>query len=479
MAFCEFSSEVVSSNAITVDNIFITEFLPSAPENCVKVYLYGLYKCSSARDNTLDGFSAVLQISKEDIVSIFYYWQELGLVQVLDTTPLQIRYLPVKNALQKIKKYNVDKYTAFNMTAQSLFENKMLTPRELEEFYYLIENLKMEKEAVLKIIEYCVGLKGDKVSINYITTVAKSWHNDGIRTLQDVMNRIDDQERLTGDINLVLKSMGLKRSATIEEYQMFLNWLNELEMPLYLIAYIAKASKAKNFNKLEEFVLKCYSQKLESEKEIDGYFAMQQSMLETAKKVVKNLGLYYQNLSAVVDEYVVSWYQLGFDEEALVKLSNYAFKTSVRTLESFNNYVNNMFKLGVINAPSIDNHIEDIVKNDSVIKKLLQDIGIDREVNSVDRSLYKTWLYDWNINPELISFASTLAKDKYLPMQYLNKVLAEYRSKAISTIDEAKKIVVDISSPKAATPSPKAATKRDYSKKELDSLFDNIFEVEI
>ena len=42
MAFCEFSSEVVSSNAITVDNIFITEFLPSAPEKCVKVYLYGL-----------------------------------------------------------------------------------------------------------------------------------------------------------------------------------------------------------------------------------------------------------------------------------------------------------------------------------------------------------------------------------------------------------------------------------------------------
>ena len=101
---------------------------------------------------------------------------------------------------------------------------------------------------------------------------------------------------------------------------------------------------------------------------------------------------------------------LGFDEEALIKLSNYAFKSSIRTLESFNGYVNNMFKLGVINSTSIDSHIEDIVRNDSVIKKLLQGMGINREVNSTDRNLYKTWLYDWGLNPELIDYASTLQR---------------------------------------------------------------------
>ena len=123
MAFCEFSSEVISRNAVSVDNIFITEFLPNASENCVKVYLYGLYKCSSSKDNTLEGFASALQMSKEDIISIFYYWQDIGLVQLLETTPLQVRYLPVKNALQSMKKYNVDKYAAFNMTAQELFDN--------------------------------------------------------------------------------------------------------------------------------------------------------------------------------------------------------------------------------------------------------------------------------------------------------------------------------------------------------------------
>ena len=77
-----------------------------------------------------------------------------------------------------MKKYNVDKYTAFNISAQELCGSKMLTPREFEEFYYIIENLKMDKEALLKVIEYCVNLKGKNVSLNYIIAVAKNWAHD-------------------------------------------------------------------------------------------------------------------------------------------------------------------------------------------------------------------------------------------------------------------------------------------------------------
>ena len=124
MAFCEFSSEVVGKNSITIDNVFVTDFLPNASENCVKVYLYGLYLCSTSRDNSIENFAKAMNMSEEDLVSVFYYWQEQGLVQVLNIDPIQIRYLPVKNSLQKMKKYNVDKYTAFNISAQEIIGKK-------------------------------------------------------------------------------------------------------------------------------------------------------------------------------------------------------------------------------------------------------------------------------------------------------------------------------------------------------------------
>lgn len=477
MAFCEFSSEVVSKNFVTLDNIFISEFMPMAQENCVKVYLYGLYLCSTSRDNNLDSFSKVMNLSKEDIISIYYYWQEEGLVQVLNIDPIQVRYLPVKNAVSKIRKYNVDKYTSFNISCQELLTSKMLTPRDLEEFYYLIEGLQMEKDAVLRLIDYCVKLKGESVSVNYITTVGKNWAHDGVRSVSDVDDRILDQERISGDIVLVLKAIGIRRQANVDEFKLYLTWTKDMEIDKDIIVKIAKSSKSKTFARLDDYVKKCYSLKLESVKEVDDYFASREKMFMLAKNVVKNLGLYYSDLTEVIDTYISNWLQLGFEEEAILKLSRFAFKSSIRTLESFDNQVNNMFKLGLLTSSSIDNYMANIVKNDGVICQILEKLGIERKVNSIDRTFYKTWIYDWGMSKELIDFAVTSSVGRYMPMQYVNKILSEYHINKIGSIDDAKKFTpVAGSLPKTTG---KEVKKTEYTKQELESLFDDIQEVEI
>ncbi len=478
MAFCEYSSEVVSRNCVTVDNLFITDFLPNADGDYVKVYLYGLYLCASGKDNSIENFVKNLQMSREDVVSIFYYWQELGLVQVIETNDIIIRYMPTKNALQKMKKYNVDKYSAFNISAQELIGSKMLTPREFEEFYYLIENLGQEKDAVLKIIDFCIKQKGKNISVNYIVTVAKNWAYDGVKTSEDVDARILDQERISGDITLLLKGMGIRRQATMDEFAMYLSWTRELEMPNDLLIVIAKKSKVKNFKTLNDIVMKCYSLKLTSAKEIADYFALREEMLELSKQVVKNLGLYYGDLNIVMDTYIAEWLQLGFTNEAIIKLSNYAFKSSIRSLDGLNNQMQNMYKLGILTVEAIDNYMQDIVKNDQNIAQILQNLGIVRNVNSSDRMFYKTWIYDWKISRELIEFAVSKASGKYMPIQYLNNILSTYHNQGILNVGEAKKIIIETSgSPKMS--SGKEAKKREYSKEELGSLFDSIAEIEI
>ena len=126
MAFCKFGSEFIANNKTEIDNIFINDYLPSAPEMCVKVYLYGLYLCSSGEtvDNNLSSFAKHLNMEVEDVESAFYYWQEQGLVQVLSTRPIEIRYIPLKNIFNNTKLFKSDKYETFNRTAQELFEGK-------------------------------------------------------------------------------------------------------------------------------------------------------------------------------------------------------------------------------------------------------------------------------------------------------------------------------------------------------------------
>ena len=70
MALCSFSSSLAMDNSTLVDNAFINEFMPSAPGNAIKVYLYGLTLCSSpySRDNDIDSMSNVLGISIDEII---------------------------------------------------------------------------------------------------------------------------------------------------------------------------------------------------------------------------------------------------------------------------------------------------------------------------------------------------------------------------------------------------------------------------
>jgi DNA replication protein DnaD len=125
--------------------------------------------------------------------------------------------------------------------------------------------------------------------------------------------------------------------------------------------------------------------------------------------------------------------------------------------------------------------MQDIVKNDSVIANILHELGVDRSVVAMDRNMYKTWEFDWQMPKDVIDYAVSLAKGKYSAMQYLNRILAEYHRLGIHDLESAKNNKLNFVSATTSAPkeNKKSAAKREYTKKELDSLFDEITEVEI
>ena len=127
MAFCKYSTEYVASSKTEIDNIFINDYLPFAQAEFVKVYIYGLYKCNnaSAFDNTIEAFAKHLNMSEEDVIGAFEFWQKQGLVQILNTHPIEVRYIPLKNVLNSNKLFKPDKYQTFNQQAQELFQGKI------------------------------------------------------------------------------------------------------------------------------------------------------------------------------------------------------------------------------------------------------------------------------------------------------------------------------------------------------------------
>lgn len=482
MAFCKFSSELVLKNSTAIDNAFINDFMLFAPESAVKVYLYGLYKCQNADsyDNTIESFAKVLQLSPDDIESCFMYWKDQGLVTIIKTNPIEIRYLPVTTTNKNLKLIKKSKYDDFTKQVQELIEGRMLNPNEFDEYYSLMESLHIEPNAMIMIIKYCINLKGKNVGYSYILTVAKNWAYEGILTADAVEKKMAELELSLGDVKDVLKVLGIKRNAYVEENQLLVKWKKDFGFNLETILVIAKSLKKKGgMLKLDAKLTKYYELKLLDLKEIEEYEANKQTLFDTAKNITRAIGVYYENLENVIETYVTQWQNMGYSAQTLEKIAGYCFTHNIRTLEKMNQTILQFYNKGLITQESIETYFSDILKTDEVIKTLLKQLNLTRIVTSWDRDAYRTWTYSWNFSNEMIEYACSLAKGKIQPISYMNKVLSTFKQNNIFTLEQAKNFNYGFETEKTIKPKKDFALQRSYTPEQINALFDNLDEVKL
>ena len=278
MAFCKFSSEYVSKTYTIVDNIFFTRYLPTTPPKVATIYLYGLYLCNNnAQDLTganLSSFASTLGYTEEEVMDAFRYWEEQGLVRIVNTTPLEVQYLPIRGVNLSNKKYSKDKYLEFNIQAQNILSGRQLTPNEYEEYYALMEGFslpdgrKFSPEALLMIIRYCAEFKGNNIGYRYIITVAQNWAKEGVISIENIEKKLSDYYDANKTILKILSALGSNKKSSIDEHEMYLRWVQDYGFTDDCILYVASTIKKGGFEKLDKVLRLYYEMHLFSEKEI-------------------------------------------------------------------------------------------------------------------------------------------------------------------------------------------------------------------
>lgn len=481
MALCSYSSKLAMDGYTVIDNTFLNEFLPQATGDDVKVYLYGLNLCTNPNtdDNSLDTMSKILSLTEDDILKSFSYWQEMGLVQIVSTNPLEIRFLPVRARSGSSKIRNKDKYTDFNTQIQAVISGRMITPTEYNEYYSLIETYHFEPEALVMIAKYCTIRKSTSIGYPYILAVARNYADEGLKTIEALEQKFIEYEQNSDEIKRVLSALGLKREADIEERNLYLKWNNNFGFTNGVIVEVAKSLKKKGgFAKLDSLLSKYYEQKLFTIEEISAFSEKEEEMYELAKIVSKNLGLYYQNLENVVDVYIADWTNKGYDAATLTMISMYCFKQSIRSLDAMNTVVQKFFKLGLVSLESIEQYISGIIKFDEEIKVILDSVGLVRSVSSFDRDFFKTWTNNWGFTNEQILQVAEISKGKSNPMSYLNKILSSINERGLKTDKEIADYLKSASVGTQKIDKPEFE-QRNYTAEEMNALFDSLEDIEV
>lgn len=479
MAFIKQSSDFIENSKTEIDNIFINDYLPYAQSDFVKVYVYCLYLSSNgdSPDNNLEKICRILDMAEIDVMNALKYWENEGLLKLYGD-PCQVMLYPLKNAISQHHKWSKTKYEDFNLMIQDIKNGAMILPNEFSAYYETMEEFHIETAAFLLIAKFCVAQKGGSVGYKYITTVAKNWAQEGAHTEDEVKKKIEEFEQSLDKVSEVIKALKSKRKATFEDRQYYKKWTEELGFEHSVVVYVAKNIKVNpTIYRLDAKLLNYFELKLYDLREIDSFESDRENIMMLAKTIVKAIGVYYDNLEPVIANYVQPWLAKGYDEQTLVAIANNCFKNSIRTLEGVDNAINRFYAHGIVTLDSLNQQIESSIKTDASIKEVLGECGLVRNVTSWDRDFYRTWTYSWGLSHEIIVYGAGLAKTKTQPMQYLNKILSEWKESKVDTLEKAKQQATKVASnapQQAKSKSTIAIRHREYTKEELDGVFSNI-----
>lgn len=484
MAFCKLSAQYKKDGYTMIENSFFNDFLLSCPAEAIRVYLWGLYiSQNDETENSLQRMSDMLKITTTDILDIYTYWQDRGVVSICNIDPIHIIYNPLKTAIGNIKKFKIGKFNDFNIAIQSIFTNRAITQNELVEYYTVLESFHMEQSALFEIAKYAITVKGDSVGHRYITTIAKQWASEKILTKKQVLEKVEGLSIYDETLKAVLYALGSKAKADINDKELLDKWMKNMDYEIETICHIARSIKKMKIKSdiltLDRFLQRYYEMKLYTILEIDNYENEKQALYTTAKQLVKSLGLYYEDVTRIVEIYVLPITKMGYSSEMIITIADYCFKQSIRTLEAFELIVKKLFKLGIIDSISFNQYLQSILKVDDNIKQILSNIGTTRRVNEYDRNYYKTWTENWNMSNELILHASILSAGKSSGIVYMNKILSNWYTAKITTVEQANQSLPHASKFEKNNKPADNFEQKKYTSEELSSLFSNLDEVEV
>ncbi len=209
-----------------VDNIFITEYMPDAPELAVKAYLYGLMLMACPHCNDSD-IAAALAVSDSELRAAYAYWESRGVLRVVADEPMQVQYFNLKeySPVGVTRSLPSDaRYSAFIGSLQTVLGTRMLSGAELSKIYDWLDVFGFEQSAAIEIVRHCLDTKGARVSVSYMDAVARTLSGAGALTRDAVMEHFEAEKLLRGGAAAILKRLNKRRMPTEDELALYEKW---------------------------------------------------------------------------------------------------------------------------------------------------------------------------------------------------------------------------------------------------------------
>lgn len=425
MAFSTFSKEFSANMFTSVENQFITKYLPQADGDAVRVYLYGLYLCQCAEEFDGDACAKLLKIEKERLLEIFSFWEECDLVHILSREPLYVQYLPVNSAVGSPKPVRAEKYAEFNREFYKQLQKagKAFKPYEMQRVLEFLENNPMEQQAFLLVSEYCVKKDGEKLTSAHILNKAKKLCEEHKYTYEQVERELADFNAHEKELSRIFTLMGIFRKPQDDDYALLDKW-QTYGMDLRAVYECASVLKKGTLATLDQLVTELHEKNAHTAAEAKQYLAKREELAAIVFKIGRKLGVKIQNPRAFSEEYAEKWLERGYDEESLLLLSSLSFKLRYGFAE-MDSLLDALYTQGIVDYEGVSDYCANRNKQFRLLQSIQSVCGVVKKTQSA-LDMAETWK-SWNFSDDMILEAAKRSANASAPLPYINKLLSEWK----------------------------------------------------
>ncbi len=446
MSLCKFQPGSTAFGVTAVQTCFIAQYMPHAPAEYVKVYLYGLMLCQNTElSGELSDIAHVLDLTPEQVRNAFFYWQQQGLVRIQNISGApEVFYCTAPQDAQGALVAS-DRFRQINQHIQSLFGARMVTPRELDTMHEWMDALGFPPQSVIQLLEYCIRMHGQDVSIAYMDTVAHNWAEEGLTQPGDIQMHLQERSAQVRDVNAILASLGIrKRSATDPELELYRKWTQEWGFDYAAIELACRQSagaQTPTMKYVDTILSSFMENNVFTAEEIQSFLQVREQRRHNALTIQNILGVKgaaSPTLMQCMDDWRVKY---GYDMPVFTIAAQQAARKNQKTLDSIETHLRAWHEAGLLSVEDIHTHLTQKLRVNDDAAHVLRHLGLEYAPNEAMRQTFDIWTRQWQLPLDVIVFgADSIVQSgvQYDRVRALHNLLQSWQEHGVQTMEHAK-----------------------------------------
>ena len=475
----EFDPDALLWGVTPLENRFLTDYLPAAKGDYVKVYLWGLYACAhKGSDYTLEEMARDLFLTVPEIEAALRYWERRSLVSRLSDHPPKYRfYSPAQRQSAPAAMAVDQEYVSFAETVYRLFDDtsRKITPSEAAAAWEWVKDIGLPPEAVLMLLTHCRDQRGTHFSFKAAEKLAVGMKEAGVSSPDDAESFLQHNQAVHDGVRKVLSRMGKRRLPSDDELALYEKWTADwhFEPQAILDACRETTSGDPSFKYLDGILSGLRSRgEARTGEEVKKQLALERAEKDRAQEVFSRLGVKLSGPAAARQYRDL----LAIQPHEVLLLAADECSRSHKNLEDMQALAESWQRRGLKTEEAVRDYLARYREANTALREIFDACGHAGKPAEADRLLYEKWR-SWQYDRELLLFAAEQARNaEGSKIAYLDKVLQAWREAGITDISQARARKKPEGRRKEKTVSAQQYGQRQYTEEELLAVSDDLIE---